>query len=508
MSVSDGSLVRRSAKAGVSSVVSYVSKVPILQVSIGVVLGCAAGASYSVLIGIFVVVLFVGSMFRKWIGLGIGLLVIGVRMLCINEDLPNNHISNLNGEDITIEVVVSENIVRKAETTRIVVEAEKVLIGEEENRATGDVLTWLPRFPRVHEGDVLRLSGRLLEPTDDTESDFSYKAYLETKGIYSLIYRPQVEYEKVRKIGVFRKLIVDSRDALVFKLNRLLPEPHSSLLAGILCGVRASMPEDFDDALRKTGTTHIIAASGYNVTLVANFIASILGFVHRRWRILLSIGGIWLFVIFSGSSLPVIRAGVMVTLAMFAILSGNMSNIHLALPLSASIMIMFSPGIVSDISFQLSFVSTAGLIYLVPVLQRFFPWVPESIQDATLVTLAAILATTPLIVGTFGSISVVAPIVNFLVLPVVGIVMAGGVMLVIIPSITGVLLKVVSLLVWVPLEFFVKVVGLFAQLPFASIEIEKVPGWFSLAGYLIIALIGLKYYPGSSETLLIKDLRV
>ena len=156
----------------------------------------------------------------------------------------------------------------------------------------------------------------------------------------------------------------------------------------------------------------------------------------------------------------------------------------------------------------MSFVSTAGLIYLVPIFQLALPWVPESVQDATLVTLAAILSTLPLILGTFGSVSVVAPVVNFLVLPVVGIVMAGGLVMVLVPWFLGPVLKLISMLVWVPLEFFVSVVEVFAGIPFASITLDSPLKWIVPVGYTVILLLLLKYYPGSSESILIKDLRV
>ncbi len=486
----------------------YVAEFPLLQFCIGIMSGVMVGAFAASILGILALLLAVAK-FKKLIALGVGFLAIAVRVLLISNEILNDHIQKFNGESIEIEAVVTSDFVVKSDKTSVVVEALNVCRDGNCQKASGRIQTWIPRFPRVKTGDILVLAGDLRQPEDFENGDkFSYETYLAGKDIYSIMYRPEVTYTDRREIFGFYRWVLDFRDLMLQQMNNSLPEPHSSLLAGILLGVRRSMPADFSEALQRTGTTHVIAASGYNVTLVINAIVSVLKFLQRRARIFVSIIFVWIFVLMSGASLPVVRAAIMGCFALLAMATGNLSNIHLSLPFSGALMILISPDVAKSISFQLSFVSTAGLIYVFPVLEQMFPWVPESLKESTLITIAATVVTFPITAFNFGQFSVVSILANFLVLPVVEIVMMLGIVTVAM-GLWDVVGTLVYGLLWVPLEYFVKAIELVSSISFAVVELPDFPGCFVVFFYLLVLFIVLKKYPaGVENNILFKDLRI
>lgn len=500
--------------------ISYIGSLPVLQFCLAVLVGCFMNWAITVLIGaLCLAVIWFSSMHEKygnwsvrWKFFAVGLIVIGVRMYFVPDILPVDHVSGWNGDALTVRAVVTSDINMKPDKCSVVVDVMELCNSMESeicSPALGKIQTWISRFPRVRVGDVLILSGRLDEPEDFENSDkFSYESYLAGKDVFSLMYRPNVSYTDEREIFFLYRWLIDFSSILMDKINRLLPEPHASLLAGILLGARRNMPEDFALALQRTGTTHVIAASGYNVTLVINAVVAVFSFLHRRLRIVVSIAFVWCFVVLSGGSLPVVRAGIMGSLALIALFSGNISTIHIMLPLGGAMMALVDPGVIFSISFQLSFVSTAGLIYVVPVLQDIFPWVPESLQESTLVTVSAILITSPITAFNFGQFSTIAPVANFLVLPVVELTMFLGMVLILIPEFLWIAPNLAASFIWVPLEYFVKAIILLSELPFASIDLPDIPGWVFVLFYIVTFIWILLKYPVDYQKSLFEDLSI
>lgn len=501
---------------------SYVESLPVIQFCLAVLIGCFVSWVVAGLLGgLCLSVMCVCARqerycnrIGRWKFFAVGLIVISARMYFVPDCLPANHISEWNGNSVTVRAVVTSDINMKSDKCSLVVDVRELCTSagagpEKCNPASGKIQTWISRYPRVRVGDVLILGGRLDEPEDfENDDKFSYESYLAGKDVFSLIYRPKLSYTGEREIFFLYRWLIDLSSILMDKINRLLPEPHASLLAGILLGARRNMPADFALALQRTGTTHVIAASGYNVTLVINAVVAVFSFLHRKMRIVVSIAFVWCFVVLSGGSLPVVRAGIMGSLALIALFSGNVSTIHIMLPLGGAMMALVDPGVVFSISFQLSFVSTAGLIYVVPVLQSMLPWVPESLQESTLVTISAILITSPITAFNFGQFSVIAPAANFLVLPVIELTMFLGMVLILLPEFLWVVPNIMASFIWVPLEYFVKVVIWLSELPFASVDLPDMPGWVFVVFYLVIFVWILLKYPVDTQKSLFEDLSI
>lgn len=218
-------------------------------------------------------------------------------------------------------------------------------------------------------------------------------------------------------------LLAEVNQSFVSSLSRVLPEPHSSYLAGLLLGARSTIPLELREAFRETGTSHLTALSGFNVTIIVGAISKIFSSI---W---LSIFGIFLFVLLTGASSSVLRAAIMGSLVFFARHYGYAYNIRNALVFTAAVMVFISPTIlIDDIAFQLSVLATAGLIYFTGPIERRLKLLPRKlkIRDAAATTLAAQIATLPLIFFYFGTVSPVAPLVNTLVLPTIPATMLFG----------------------------------------------------------------------------------
>ena len=248
------------------------------------------------------------------------------------------------------------------------------------------------------------------------------------------------------KLGLWNRLLIllsKWRGQWVAKLQRSLPEPMAGLAAGILLGVKAQMPSDFYQALINTGTLHIIAASGYNVSVVAAVLMKVaLSVAGRGVAIGIGIGGIVLYTLLAGAGASVVRAAVMGSLTLIAYYFGRPSEARRLFWVTAGLMLLINPLYLADVGFQLSFSATAGLLYLEPRIIKLSSRAKSRDPSTTVgmtsevvgilekflaeylyPTLAATIATLPVILWHFGRVAWISPLVNILVLPAVPLLM-------------------------------------------------------------------------------------
>ena len=271
------------------------------------------------------------------------------------------------------------------------------------------------------------------------------------------------------------------RERMVDMLSSWLPEPHASLSAGILLGVRREMPGEFYQQLVSTGTLHIIAASGYNTTIVARVVMGMLLLVFSRGvAILGGIGAIIAYVVIAGGSAAVVRSAIMGSIALTAYYWGREAEAKRLLWVTVGLMVVVQPLMLLDVGFQLSVVATAGLLYVEPWLQRKFKITKNKLQTNSKnenmqiengiqmylgeywwPTVAATLATMPVIYYTFGRVSWISPVVNMIVLPLTPLIMLLSAVAVGVGGLNPVLGQVVSWALYVPLWMMVEVIAMF-----------------------------------------------
>lgn len=313
-------------------------------------------------------------------------------------------------------------------------------------------------------------------------------------------YFPTIQVVDEEKSGVGRfdltTILLKTRGRIERAIGELLPDPQASLLLGIVFGAKRQMPEKFWQNLRRTGTIHIVVASGQNVTMVARVLIGVLVWVMSRRRALaLAILGVALYVLMVGAEPPVVRAGIMATFAYVAQILGREEEGTIALLLTAAIMLLISPLILFDIGFQLSFAATAGILWLYPLfkdtpfLQRSILFRVPVFGEALATTIAAQLGVMPLILTSFGQLSFLSPLVNGAVAWVVPIVMVLGSIMVALALIVRPLAQVLGWFAWALLTYFVQVIEISGNLPWASLEVGQLSFWWAIGYYLVLVYL-------------------
>lgn len=229
-----------------------------------------------------------------------------------------------------------------------------------------------------------------------------------------------ISYAKVTVASSSQPILVQIKQTFLGGLRASMDEPSSSFMAGILLGSRSGLPRNLQDLLAAVGLSHIIAISGYNLTILTGFLQRHFG---RNWRwggLVFSLWTILGFVLLTGASPSIVRAGIMSSLFLLVNYYGRKLDIFTALSLAAAGMLMFNPNLlISDIGWQLSFLSLTGIVLLAPKFQYILPKRPAWLNELLAVSLAAQLATAGLIVYIFGQVSLIAPVANLIVLPLV-----------------------------------------------------------------------------------------
>jgi len=326
------------------------------------------------------------------------------------------------------------------------------------------VLVSARRQPAYNYGTRLEIACKL------QATDF---AYWNQRDIFSECSYPQIQtLDGVAGLWV-RRTLLDFRNKLGEQLIPYLPEPHLSLLAGIIWGGQADLPFELREAFRRTGTTHILAVSGFNVTTLTAILFTILVSLGLRRPqasgvLMLLIAA---FVIFTGAEASVIRAGIMGGLVVAARLVGRAVKPWQLLLLAASGMLIIWPRLLVDLGWQLSFLAMMGLVYLSPLISARVKWLPKALglRQVVAETLAATAATLPLILLRIDNLSVVSPLANLLIVPAAPWIMLGGLLL-LASSILGPLALVAAGPIWLGLEYIQMVALALGNLQWSYIE--------------------------------------
>ncbi len=378
--------------------------------------------------------------------------------------------------------VVAEVDVR-VDKVKYVVEVEGVM--ESGASVEGKVLVNAARYPVYEYGDCLRVGGFLKVP-DGAEGgeDFDYRAYLMRYGVRYVMYADWMEKVGEEATG-FHDAIFWIKGKFEGRLEEVFAEPVGSFMAGLLLGTRRGIPEHLMEGFNLTGLTHIIAISGYNITLVICVVSGLVGFLGRRWKVILSLFFIFCFCVLVGASSAVVRAGIMGSISLMALWFGRTYFVEVALVMSAFLMNLWNPFIlIYDVGFQLSFLATTGLIFVSPRIEKYFEWLPSgiAIRESVLMTLSAQIMALPVIIYTFGRLSLISPIANLIVLPMIPISMLFGFFAVVGSFLWSELGLLFGFFGDVVLEFIIWIVNLFAKIKFASLNIEWA-SWWMIGGY-------------------------
>ena len=348
-------------------------------------------------------------------------------------------------------------------------------------------------------GDKVTARGTLALPENfmtDQGTEFDYVSYLAKDNTLYQLKSATVTVVSHGNGNWIVARMMPVKNAILRSFHRVLPGSEADLLAGLNLGEKANITPEFRDDLVTTGTIHMIALSGYNVTVIANalgaFFTKVLGLSVR----IASIAGglcIVLFVIMTGMQSSAIRAGIMALIGLFARSKGRTYDAFRALVLAGLLMILYDPKyLVYDVSFQLSFLATLGIIFITPVLERAFVRIPEKflyiipLREAMSVTLGAQLGVMPFILYKMGTLSIIALPANILILPAVPFAMAIGALAGLIGTASLGLAYPLALLTHWLLNYITHLVKFFAKVPYASLVFKHFPLWLALLMYTVM----------------------
>lgn len=420
-----------------------------------------------------------GRFFHLLALISFGFLLGVVRMLISQQEVSPGQVDYLNGQTVELVGVISEVDARR-DSTKYRLEADSGL--------QGSVLITLNKYPRYQYGDRLRLYGEILAPGEF--EGFDYGAYLSRYGIYSVMYRPKVTLIDSGNGSFFWSSMYYLQGKFMDHINQLFPEPHASFEAGLLVGARKGIPDELMEKFNITGLTHIIAISGYNITIIVVFMMWLFRRLPRRAGFLSAVIAIVLFTLFVGASPAVVRASIMGILGLIALNYGRENNIHLTILWTAFFMVMWNPKIlVYDVGFQLSFMAVMGLIYVAPHFERYSQKLPQTlgIREAIVMTMAAQVMALPIIVYNFERLSLIAPIANLLVAFAIPPAMLFGFVAVLVSFVLPSLALIPAYLTWAILSYIIKIIEITAEIPYASVDLPGMSVWVMFGYYFCLS---------------------
>jgi len=340
----------------------------------------------------------------------------------------------------------------------------------------------LGSYPELNYGDSVKISGKITYFKGSQGSKVAFLRY--------------PKFELIEK-GIESNLLLSLRQKIVGFFETSLPQTDSSLMLGIVFGIKEEFPQHFAENIKNTGLLHVIAASGMNITMVGGFLSSLFAyFFKRQIALVLSIGGILLYAFLAGFEPSIVRASIMGILVFSAQIMGRQTLSFLSLIFAGWAMLMIKPNLITDIGFQLSFMATAGLITFRPLFykkKKIKHVIEKSIIGEDLVTtVTAQIFTLPILLTTFGAYSLWSILVNALVLwtvPPLMIIGAVAALLGIIASQTG---TIVLLLAKPLLAYFEFMVNLFGSAG-GLISLQNLPPTITLVYYLILTAVIIRF---------------
>ncbi len=405
------------------------------------------------------------------------------------QQVKEGDLQSYNGESVQITGMVEAEPELKDTAVNLRLSAREIMIDGDPQSTSGDVLIHTRLYPSYRYGDVLKVSGQLQKPPEFEE--FNYRDYLARQGIHSTMLYPQIELLERGQGFKPQEWLYALRERLSQALASALPEPQASLAQGILLGQRTNISQDISEAFAKTGTTHILAISGHNISIIAGMLMALLAYVFGRNRSIYffaALGAIWGYALLAGMASSVQRAAFMASLTLVAAHLGRQNNALTSLVFAAAVLSVFHPLALWDVAFQLSFAAMAGLILITPLLEtplkraleksRARKIATSPVANTTITTcsatLGATLATLPIIAFNFHRIPIVALPANLFVLPALPLIITTTAFIGVIGLFVPPLAQAAGWVAWLFLSYMIKIVALFSNIPLASLNISGI----------------------------------
>jgi len=427
------------------------------------------------------------------IGFCILFLVLGIwRHRIFLSKLENSEIKKHINENIILTGVVDAEPDIREKVIKLKIKIEGI---------DNEILVTTRRYPEYQYGDKLKITGRLEEP--QVFEDFNYKNYLLKDGILAVINFPEITFWGKDFGNPIMKILFSLKQRLEESLNNVMSSPQSGLLEALFFGDEENIPKDWKEKFNLTSTRHIAAVSGMNITIISALILNFLLFLGfwRPQAFYLSIILIFLYILMIGAPASAVRAGIMGILFLAAQHLGRISTGSRVIVFAATLMLIQNPLLLTlDIGFQLSFLAVMGLIYLQPIFSDFLKKIPDFfLKDLTFeifqvrvnlsATLAAQIFALPILIYNFGQVSIISPITNILILPLIPIITILGFIFSFIGIFWQGLAQILSWPAWLLLSYILKIIDLSSKIPFSYLIFKNVHWIFLPISYLALGIL-------------------
>ncbi|NER29254.1 MAG: DUF4131 domain-containing protein [Symploca sp. SIO1C4] len=340
----------------------------------------------------------------------------------------------------------------------------------------------------LYPGQTIAVTGILYQPKPAANPGaFDFRAYLLRKGAFVGLSGRQVNFpDEIQKQhrGLWR-----IRQRIIRSQIRWLGSPKGQLLSSMILGRRAvDLPYDVRDQFIEAGLAHVLAASGFHISLILGSVLALMQRWGTRTQFSIGISTLIVYVGLTGGQASVMRAAIMGLGALIALVTQRQVKPLGSLLVAVTILLLFNPLWIWDIGFQLSFLATLGLLVTVSPLTKQLDWLPPVIASVIAVSLAASLWTLPLQLYFFYKIATYSVVVNVICAPLIVIISLGGFISAIAALILPVAGSAMAWLLYYPIEFLLGIVKFFNDLPGSSVAVGKISIWQLL---LLYGLIGI-----------------
>jgi competence protein ComEC len=502
------------------------------------------------------------GLFKKWgrlhrFALLCSLFALGIleMNLSLNPHLGNEHITKFLGDEkITVEGVVCDYPQVSPEKTELIVSASRILVNGQYLAVSGRVLLNIREPYPFRYGNVIRFQSKLRLPHNfHNPGGFDYERYLRFRGIMvrGFVNDSRGIVVLRRDMGnPFRRHLERFRDLIRKTILNSASKTEGAVIQAMILGDQKEIPKEVMEKFNRTGTTHIIAISGFNIGIVAFFSLFVIRLFLKsseylmlkcditRISTLFTILIIILYTFIAGLGISVIRASIMVVLFMIAILINRERDLYNTLALAAFCILIITPYSLFDVSFQLSFIAVVSLLFLTPKLTALLPPPPSTGTSNVTVreelvrhlkrtlraiiifffaSLSATLGTLPLILLYFNRLSLVTLAANFIVVPILGIIAIPFCLFIVLavpisPSLADIIIRISAHLV----RISISLVDWLAALPWSSVYVTtptllEIGAFYLLlgsVGYWLDRFIGRQSVPPQKKSLLWKIIPV
>lgn len=356
------------------------------------------------------------------------------------------------GEKFNFQGLVVNNPAPRGSSQNLYVRTK--LSGAEVN-----ILVKAPRYPEFRYGDLISVNGAVKKPeSEGLSAQAGYAQYLAKEGISGVVSYPEINLVAENKGVPFKSYLFNLKNSIVDNFGEILPSEESAFLSGLTLGERSDFSPEFKEALQTSGTTHLVALSGYNVSIVVVAAMALLtAFLKRRAAFVAAFVFLFAFVMMTGAEVSVVRAAIMGALVVIATESGRIFNPRNAITLAGLLMVLVNPKVlVFDAGFELSFLALIGIVYLKPALEDFFDLPAGGKKDAgafswrknLLTTGAAQLMVAPVLIQSFGNFSPISLVSNVLILEFIPYTMILGFAVAVLSGISHYLALIGGWFVW------------------------------------------------------------